>query len=102
MTAFTLDDVLTIEQDEDASPAEVSTALQRAINGNQWSLQGSYGRSMMDAINSGRCLLGRNDCHDYYGNHIPSRAQVQSGTKGSYEFVVKHMGKEYADQMQEV
>lgn len=96
---FDLNDVATLEQDEDASHTETSLALQRAINSNMWSLQGSYGRSMMQAIEAGECLLGRNDCRDYYGNHIPSRDQVQAGTKGSYDFVVERMGKEWADAM---
>lgn len=101
--SFTLDDVLLLEQDEDASPFETAAALQRAINsGSAWSMQGSMGRSMMHAIEAGHCLLGLNDCRDYYGNHIPSRDQVQSGTKGSYEHVVERMGKDWAGKMREV
>lgn len=99
---FDLDDINTLECDEDASPFDTASALQRAINSGMWSLQGSYGRSMMHAIECGHCMLGRNDCRDYYGNHIPSRDQVQAGTKGSYEFVVERMGKAWADKMQEV
>lgn len=57
---------------------------------------------MMHAIGDGQCLLGRNDCLDYYGNHIPSRDQIMTGTKGSYEYVVEHMGKVYADKMKAV
>ena len=100
--SFDLKDVRTIEEDEDASPFEVSTALQRAINAGMWSLQGSYGRSMMYAIEAGQCLLGRSDCRDYYRKHIPSRDQVQEGTKGSYDYVVERMGREWADRMREV
>jgi hypothetical protein len=37
-----------------------------------------------------------------YGNHVPSRDQVQLNTKGSYEYVAKRMGVEWADKMQEV
>jgi hypothetical protein len=100
--SFDLKDALTIEQDEDASPFEVASALQRAINSGMWSLQGSYGRSMMHAIDAGQCLLGRNDFRDYYKNHIPSRDQVQAGTKGSYDFVVERMGLAWADKIKEV
>jgi hypothetical protein len=39
---------------------------------------------------------------DYYGNYIPSRDQVQVGTKGSYKFVSEHMGSEWATKMNEV
>lgn len=102
MSTFTLEDIRTIEEDEDASPFEMAAALQRAINSGLWSLQGSYGRSMMHAIQSGQCMLGRNDCRDYYGNHIPSRDQVQESTKGSYAYVVERMGKAWADKMQEI
>jgi hypothetical protein len=102
MTAFSLDDVRTIEEDEDASPFEVSAAIQRAINSGMWSLQGSYGRTMMHAIEAGQCMLGERDARDYYGNHIPSRTQVQAGTKGSYEFVVDRMGEAWADKMKAV
>jgi len=100
--AFTNQDVQIIEMDDEASPFEVSASLQRAINDGLWSLQGSYGRSMMQAIEDGRCLLGRNDFRDYYGNHIPSRDQVQAGTKGSLDFVTEHMGKDWADKIAQI
>jgi hypothetical protein len=66
-----------------------------------WGLQGSYGREMMNAISAGLCLLGHNDARDYYGNHIPSRDQVQAGTKGSYDFVAAERGEDWADMMAE-
>ena len=80
---ITLDDINTIECDEEATMEEYYLAIQRVINSGMWGLQGSYGRTMMDAISAGLCLLGHNDARDYYGNHIPSRDQVQAGTKGS-------------------
>ena len=98
---MTLNDINTIECDEEATEEEYYRAMQRTINGGMWGLQGSYGRAMMDAISSGKCLLGENDARDYYGNHIPSRDQVQAGTKGSYDFVVKHNGQDWADLMAE-
>jgi len=96
---LTLNDINTIENDQDASELEYYQAIQRAINAGSWSLQGSYGRTMMDAITSGRCMLGANDCKDYWGNHIPSRDQVQEGTKGSIQFVIERMGADWADAM---
>jgi hypothetical protein len=39
---------------------------------------------------------------DYYGNYIPSRDQVQAGTKGSYLFVSRRMGSDWATKMNEV
>jgi hypothetical protein len=101
--SFDLQDVLTIEQDEDASPFELAAALQRAINSSSaWSMQGSMGRSMMDAIRCGHCLLGYTACHDYYQNRIPSRFEVKDGTKGSYQFVVERMSEVWANRMREV
>ena len=99
---LTLNDINTIESDEDATEEEYFLSIQRAINSGAWSLQGSYGRTMMDAINAGRCVLGRNRARDYWGNTIPSRDDVKQGTKGSYDFVADAMGAEWADMMAEV
>ena len=77
-------------------------SIQAAINGGAWALQGSYGRAMMDAIKSGQCLLGRESCRDYWGNAIPGRDDVKAGTAGSYDFVIKTMGQEWADIMEGV
>lgn len=65
-------------------------ALQTLINSGTWGLQGSYGRAMMDAIESGYCALGTEPARDYWGNRIPSRDEVEPGTKGSVEFVEEH------------
>lgn len=77
---------------------EYYQAVQSAINsGNAWSFQGSYGRLMMDAIESGYCMLGRTPCRDYWGNLIPARDDVEDGTKGSYGYVAEMNGAEWAD-----
>jgi hypothetical protein len=95
-------DIDTIEgYDEEATEEDYYFAIQKAINGGAWSMQGSYGRAMMEAITSGHCMLGRDQCRDYYGNTIPSRDDVQQGTKGSYKYVIKHNGLEWADLMLE-
>jgi hypothetical protein len=99
---LTLNDINTIESDEDVSEEEYFLSIQRAINSGAWSLQGSYGRTMMDAINAGRCVLGKTRARDYWGNTIPSRDDVKQGTKGSYDFVAEAMGTEWADMMVEV
>ena len=96
---LTLDDINTIECDEEVSMEEYYLAIQRAINSGMWGLQGSYGRAMMDAISAGLCLLGHNRASDYYGNTIPSRDDVKAGTKGSYDFVREERGQEWADLM---
>lgn len=72
-------------EDEDA----YFEGLQMLIDsGMAWQLQGRVGRAAMDAIDSGRCLLGVEGHTDYYGNHIPSRTEVQPGTKGSVEYAL--------------
>jgi len=93
---FSVEDIEVIEGDA-ASEEEYYLALQRAINsGSAWSFQGSYGRSMMHAIESGACMLGLVPARDAYGNRIPARAEVEEGTKGSRQFVVDQMGEEWA------
>lgn len=96
---LTLNDINTIENDQDATVLEYYQAIQRAINAGSWGLQGSYGRTMMYAIKSGKCLLGVKDYTDYYGNHVPSRDQVVDGTVGSMQFVINQMGPDWADAM---
>ncbi len=96
---LTIADINNIESDEQVSEIEYFKSIQRAINSGAWGLQGSYGRTMMAAIEGGRCMLGNNTAKDYYGNAIPSRSQVKQGTKGSYDFVVDAMGAEWADAM---
>lgn len=99
---FGLADIERLEGDGETAQEENVKSLQRAINSAMWSLQGSYGRSMMNAIEAGECMLGKTDCHDYYGNHIPSRSQVKQGTKGSRAFVVLHHGETWAKMLENV
>lgn len=86
----------------DLDEQQEAALMQAAINAGQWGMQGSYGRAMMGAIESGMCMLGKDSARDYWGNFIPSRDMVASGTKGSYEFVADRMGAEWADQMSAV
>lgn len=93
-----VDDVRTLE--DGATDEAMTEALQRCINtGTAWRLPGPYSRMAMDAINAGDCVLGREAHEDFYGNIIPSRAQVLAGTKGSLEFVARHHNQAYADHM---
>ena len=98
---FGLKDVQNIE-DGAEDEFEAFASIQRAINSCMWSLQGSYGRAMMGAIEEGRCMLGRASCRDYWGNRIPARSEVQDGTKGSRGFVAECMGEDWAAQMEGV
>lgn len=100
---LTLADVNNIECDEEVSELEYFKSIQRAINsGLAWSFQGSYGRTMMDAISSGRCILGEKGARDYWGNYIPSRHEVQGGTKGSISYVEAHSGIDWLLEMESV
>lgn len=97
---LTLNDIAAIESDDEVTELDYYLSVQRAINAGMWSLQGSYGRAMMDAIRSGRCLLGPNAARDYYGNVIPSRDDVKEGTMGSISFVEAAMGGDWLFEME--
>jgi hypothetical protein len=94
---LSLKDINNIESDDAVDEYELYASIQRAINGGLWSMQGSYGRTMMQAISDGWCLLGTKSALDYYGNHIPSRTEVKAGTKGSPEYVLEHRDQEWLD-----
>ena len=95
-----IEDAETIENADAATPAYFE-ALQRAINGGEaWKFQGSYGRAMMAAIEEGYCLLGPQPAQDTWGNRIPSRSEVEPGTKGSREFVAARHGEAWAARME--
>lgn len=55
-------------------------------NGMAWKLEGSVGRVCMDAINAGACTLGETGHWGAYGQYIPSKHEVEPGTKGSVEY----------------
>jgi hypothetical protein len=75
-------------------------AVQRLVNsGMAWHFEGSVGRACMEAIRAGWVMLGVERRKDAYGGIVPSRTDVQAGTKGSYAFVVEHCGKEWADEL---
>lgn len=92
--------VAIIENPDLYNEIEYYTEIQKAINGGSaWSFQGSYGRTLMAALEAGYCLLGTKPCRDYWGNRIPSRYEVKAGTKGSYEYVAERFGEEWATLM---
>lgn len=76
---------------------------QNLINsGMAWRLEGHVGRTCMQAIEDGACMLGPDPHADFYGNRIPSRTEVQEGTKGSRGYVVDRMGEEHAKMLEGV
>ena len=77
--------------------------IQRLINtGMAWQMEGSIGRMCMNAIIGGRAMCGTESKRDFYGNVIPSRYDVKAGTKGSFDYVVDHMGMDHAQAMADV
>jgi len=77
-------------ENEGMSPKEEARFFQNLVNtGLAWRLQGSYGRRAMELIESGVIMLGKKGHNDFYGNYVPSRYEVQQGTKGSSEYVKK-------------
>lgn len=74
--------------DEDTSHDEVVAGYQGLIDsGTAWRLEGHVGRTAMDLIELGECMLGEQGHRDYWGNYVPSRFEVLPGTKGSVEYV---------------
>jgi len=61
-----------------AIPAQERRFFQRKVNdGSIWSLQGSYGRRAMDLLNSGEIDYPKKKTYDYYGNPIPTQADIK-------------------------
>ena len=59
---------------------------QQAINdGSIWKMEGSAGRTAMDYLESGVCMLPKVAHYDYYGNRVPSRDELEKGTKGTFQ-----------------
>lgn len=64
--------------------------IQEMINsGMAWRLEGFYGRQAMAAIENGDAILGIRGNTDFYGHYVPSRYQVDRGTKGSVQYANK-------------
>ena len=78
---------------EDATEEDGIEALQVLVNtGSAWRMEGSVGRAAMAAIESGHVVLGTEGHRDYWGNYVPSRFEVEPGTKGSVEYAQRLTG----------
>lgn len=76
--------------DEDQTEEEFVASYQGLIDsGTAWRLEGSIGRTAMSLIESGHCVLGETGHRDYWGNYVPSRTEVEPGTKGSLEYAAE-------------
>ena len=75
---------------EDATDDETIDVYQALVNsGDAWRLEGHVGRTAMSLIEAGLITLGETGHRDYWGNYVPSRHEVEPGTKGSPEFVAE-------------
>jgi hypothetical protein len=73
---------------EDATEDEQLALYQHLVDtGDAWRLEGHVGRTAMGLIEAGAIMLGEVGHHDYWGNYVPSRTEVEPGTKGSAEYV---------------
>ena len=73
---------------EDTTEDEQVQLFQELVNsGVAWRLEGSVGRQAAAMIEAGYIMLGEVGHRDYYGSYVPSRFQVEKGTKGSREYV---------------
>lgn len=76
---------------EDATLEETVACYQSLIDsGEAWRLEGAVGRTAMDLIEDGFCMLGEQGHKDFWGNYVPSRHEVEAGTKGSRQYVEEH------------
>lgn len=74
--------------------ADGLAAIQDLVDtGAAWRLEGHVGRTCMDAIEAGQIALGETAHRDYWGNYVPSRYEVEPGTKGSVEYVEARGGR---------
>lgn len=63
--------------------------IQELINsGMAWKMEGATGRYAMELLRSGACILPSKSVIDTYGNKVPSRDELVSGTLGTFENAV--------------
>jgi len=77
---------MTYERITELQKAYNITGMQDSINsGLCWHMEGSYGRSAMNCIEAGICMLPPVPRKDAYGSTIPPRTVLKPGTKGTLE-----------------
>lgn len=75
------------EEDEQTEEEFIQSYQELIDTGMAWKLEGAVGRQAMALIEDGFCTLGEESHVDYWGNRVPSKHEVQPGTKGSQEYV---------------
>ena len=51
--------------------------------GTIWGMEGTAGRTAMELLEMGVCYLPKMSHEDYWHNRVPSRNDLQDGTKGT-------------------
>lgn len=88
---------------EDATEEEQLVLFQHLVNtGEAWRLEGHVGRTASDMLEAGHIMLGPERNRDYYGTLVPSRHDVEPGSKGSAELVEEVHGEEYRERMEAI
>ncbi len=86
---------LTIEQITELQKGNGVYNMQELITSGQvWKFEGSFGRTAMNFLDLGVCYLPEVQTSDYYGNTIPSRGDLQPGTKGTFENSQRYWSEE--------
>jgi len=79
-------EALTVEQITELQKRYGVTDIQEQINsGLAWLMEGSVGSAAMDTLECGMCMLPLVPRKDYWGNIVPARTSLASGTKGTLE-----------------
>lgn len=94
MSNLSVNDVIAYENGELDGDEQVQMFQRMIDDGSAWRLQGCYGRQAMQLIEAGLCTLGSEGHRDAYGNYVPSKFEVQPGTKGSEEYARKMRERE--------
>ena len=75
---------LTIDQITKLQRTYGLTELQESINSGQcWLREGFFGRTAVDALKDGACMLPEEQYYDYYGNLVPSRNDLKEDSTGT-------------------
>jgi len=74
-----IDNIIAFENGELSQEDTVKMFQEMIDDGSVWGLQGSYGRNATALIQSGLCHHAKIRHKDYYGNIIPSQADVDAG-----------------------
>jgi len=89
MTTTTDQTVATREVTDGEDTVTVFAPMQDLIDvGTAWTMEGSVGREAMTMMEAGHVVLGEAAHRDYWHNHVPSRYDVEPGTKGSVAYAL--------------